>query len=349
MTIVILCGGAGTRLWPLSRKERPKQFAAFVGTETLFESTVRRNLPLAERFIIVTNRDHLELAREQFEKAAATSDCAGGGAKVLYILEPVGRNTAPAIALAALSAEAGEVLLVVPSDHAIADEGAYREAARKAERGAVSGRLVTFGIEPAGPETGYGYIESGEELDGGGLFAVTAFHEKPSMERAEEYLRAGRFYWNSGMFAFTREAILQELSLAAPAILAGSEKALAMAPRSSGVVKIDEEAMRAIPSDSIDYAVIEKSECVATLPAEMGWSDLGSYDAIYEIREKDASGNAASPGSILVEASNCLVLSSGRRIALAGVEDLVVVEDGDSILITKRGRTQIVKDVTARL
>ncbi len=353
MTVTILCGGAGTRLWPASRPEHPKQFVRLLEGPTLFQRAVQRNLDVADRFIIVANRDHLDLARAQFR------DIAGPAARVTYILEPAGRNTAPAVALAALEAQrAGDdLMLVVPADHLIADQDAYVEAVRRAARGATGSashtgsaeaRLVTFGIKPEYPETGYGYIESGQEL-GPGLHRVAAFHEKPSRERAEQYLASGGFYWNSGMFVFPAALILSELQAHAPAMLLAARHAHATAEiRQTGddrILAIDRNAMLAIPADSIDYAVMEKSRRVAIVPVSMGWDDLGSFDAVYAASARDAAGNALPPDALALDTESCLVIAPDLRVRLCGVRDLIVVQDGDRLLIVRRGDSQSVKRV----
>ena len=343
MTVVILCGGAGTRLWPLSRPEKPKQFAKLFDGPTLFEATVARNLPLADRFIIVTNAAHRELAMGQFQKVA------GAGIDADFLLEPIGRNTAPAITLAALASRVGEILLVVPSDHAISDSEAYISAARLASEEAAQGNLVTFGIHPTGPDSGYGYIEATAKTEKERVFSVSSFREKPSREVAEGFLSTGRYFWNSGMFAFTRETILSELDLHASSTLRASRKALAearMEPMPRGrIVALEVGCMASIPASSIDCAVMEKSDRVRLIPTSLGWSDLGSYDALYESWAKDKSGNASTLGTRLQESSGNLVISDGSRIALVGVDDLVVIQDGTDILVVHRGLTQLVKDL----
>ncbi|MBL8967605.1 MAG: mannose-1-phosphate guanylyltransferase [Spirochaetaceae bacterium] len=343
MTTIILCGGAGTRLWPLSKNAFPKQFCDLLGGPSLFERTVARNAAAGGRYVVVTNRAHRDLAREQFRRSAPA------GAVVEYLLEPVGRNTAPAIALACLGLPADESVLVVPSDHLVADEAAYRAAAGHALAAADDGFLATFGIAPAHPETGFGYIEAGERPAGKAYLRVAAFREKPDRATAETYLASGRHYWNSGMFAFRAGAFLEELGKLAPAILEASRAARAKAIMESeaqgheATVRVAEADMLAIPSDSIDYAVMEKSDRAATVPADFGWSDLGSFDALYEARSKDGEGNALAPGALAVSSRNCMALGGGRMVVLAGVEDLVVVETADAVIVVKRGETQLVK------
>ncbi len=343
MTTIVLCGGAGTRLWPVSKSDLPKQFCDLLGGPSLFERTIARNAALGGRFVVVTNRAHREAARAQFGRSAPA------GSRVEYLLEPAGRNTAPAIALACLGLPPEETVLVVPSDHLVADEAAYLEAAGKALEAADVGLLATFGIAPEYPETGFGYIEAGERPAGKPYLRVAAFREKPDRPTAEAYLASGRHFWNSGMFAFRAGAFLEELGRLAPAILEASRTARAKAILESGdggresTLRVAEADMLAIPADSIDYAVMEKSRLAATVPASFGWSDLGSFDALYAARAKDGDGNALSEGVVSVASKGCLALANGRTVVLAGVEDLVVVETPQAILVVKRGETQLVK------
>ncbi|MCX7028233.1 MAG: sugar phosphate nucleotidyltransferase [Spirochaetes bacterium] len=350
MTTIILCGGAGTRLWPASKPEKPKQFAHLLEGPTLFQRAVLRNLAVSDRFVIVTNRAHLELAAAQFVEAA------GGKKSVSFVLEPAGRNTAPAVALAALVVAAAsgqdELILVVPADHVVADEGAYREAVGLARRAAVSGRLVTFGIRPESPETGYGYIKAGLPFETcKGILEVAAFHEKPDKAKAEAYLAAGNFFWNSGMFLFNTGAIVEEFERWAPEMLEASRRALSSAETKehggNSVAAIRPEDMAAIPADSIDYAVMEKSSKVAVVPVSMGWNDMGSFDAVYEASKRDRAGNVLPDDALALDSSNCFVLAPGLKVHLSGVSDLIVVQDGDRLLIVKRGRSQSVKDLAA--
>lgn len=353
MTTIILCGGAGTRLWPASRPERPKQFARLLEGPTLYQRTILRNLAISDRFLVVTNRMHLELAAEQFEESA------GAGRPVSFLLEPMGRNTAPAVALAALeTAEAlgpTEPLLIVPADHEVRDEAAYRGAVARAGRAAAEGMLATFGIAPDFPETGYGYIEAGEALGGslagGGILGVKAFREKPPLEKAKEYLAEGNFYWNSGMFVFGAGTAIEEFGHYAGATLEASRHALAGAERRQfkghAVVAIRDDGMAAIPANSIDYAIMEKSRRVAVIPVSMGWNDLGSFDALYDASDRDEAGNALQKGTIAQDTSGCLVLAPGLKVRLSGVSDLIVVQDGDRLVIVKKGRSQSVKELAA--
>ncbi len=362
MTNIILCGGAGTRLWPLSRSASPKQFVDLLGGPSLFERTVARNAPLSDRWLIVTGAAHQGLASAQFAAAAsAGSGASPAGAAVDYILEPIGRNTATAIALACLMLPADEPVLVTPSDHEIRDDAAYLRAVRSALAAAKAGKLVTFGLEPSYPETGYGYIEATVDGPSGNarldipgaespVLGVASFREKPDRATAETYISAGNYYWNSGMFAFTAGAFLEELGRYHPAILEAARKALASAPRPAPSVRAIARAdMEAIPADSIDYAVMEKSDRVAVVPCSIGWNDLGSWDAIYDIRGKDGASNAADDQLLPLASTGNLVLSAGKRVVLLDVEDLLVIDTPDALLVARRGRSQDVKKVVDAL
>lgn len=342
---VILSGGAGTRLWPMSTPDLPKQMLALTAAQTMLQLTARRaqgalGTPLAhdgERFaapIVVANARHAAMVEAQLADVAAAAQ--------VLILEPVGRNTAPAIALAALASAGDAPLLVMPSDHVIADVPAFHAAIHAALPLVRDGWLVTFGIDPATPETGYGWIQVGDEI-AGGVHRVARFVEKPPRAAAEAMLAAGDHAWNGGIFLFRADAYRAALALHDPAILAACQKAMDGA-RAEGIrLYPDAAAFAAAPSDSIDYAVMEKAERVAVVPVRMGWSDVGSWDALHEISDRDAAGNAHHGDVVAIDTANCLVRSDGARIALVGVEDLIVVASGNDILILPRGRSQDVK------
>lgn len=335
---VILSGGSGTRLWPESRPERPKQLLALTASETMLQLTARRTGG-DDRFaapIVVGNAAHAELIEEQLE--------AVGQAAQALILEPMGRNTAPAIALAALAAGGGAApLLVMPSDHVIADPEAFRAAIHAALPLVEQGWLATFGIAPDAPETGYGWIRIGEEV-GTGVHRVARFVEKPEREVAQGMLESGDHAWNGGIFLFRADAFLEALGTHAPLILQAAQIAMEGARREGARVHPDEAAFAASPSNSIDYAVMEKADRVAVVPVSMGWSDVGSWDALHAISECDAEGNARAGDVVMVETRRSFVRAgNGKRIALVGVDDLIVVADGDDILILPRGRSQEVK------
>ncbi len=329
---VILSGGSGTRLWPLSRPERPKQFIALTAEETMLRLTLARtaDLEMAGTPIIVASGAHAALVE------------ADADAESLVILEPCARNTAPAIALAALMTDPAAALLVMPSDHVIADVPAFHAAVRKALPLVGDGWLVTLGITPDAPETGYGYIALGEAV-GEGVQKVERFVEKPDLARAEAMLAAGNHVWNAGIFLFRADAYLDALAQLQPEMLAAAKAAATGATRSGNHVTPDCEAFEACPSDSIDYAVMEKSEKVACVPVDMGWSDLGSWDALHAIAACDEANNAAGANATLIESGGCLVRSDGPHVTLIGVEDLIVVASGNDVLVVPRGRSQLVK------
>lgn len=340
---VILSGGSGTRLWPMSRPERPKQLLALTGAETMLQLTARR--AVGDRFalpIVVANALHADEIEAQLAEA--------GVQPAALVLEPVARNTAPAIALAALAAGGGEdALLVMPSDHVIADVPAFHAAVQRALPLVAKGWLATFGIRPDGPETGYGWIQRGEALganEGGGVFRVRRFVEKPPRDRAEAMLASGDHDWNGGIFLFRADRYLAALGQHDPAILLAAQEAMAKARRDGARIHPDADAFAASPSESIDYAVMEKADHVAVAPVAMGWSDVGSWDALHAISDRDAAGNAhgATGGEVIaIDTRNCLVRTDGARVALVGVEDLIVVASGDDILILPRGRSQDIK------
>ncbi|MBY8824682.1 mannose-1-phosphate guanylyltransferase/mannose-6-phosphate isomerase [Sphingomonas colocasiae] len=339
---VILSGGSGTRLWPMSRPETPKQLLALTAEETMLQLTARRTLDEA-RFdppIIVANDAHADTVETQLAKVGVVPQA--------LILEPVGRNTAPAIALAAIAADPASPLLVMPSDHVITDHASFRRAIEAALPLAEDGWLVTFGISPDKPETGYGYIETGEAL-APGVHRVARFVEKPDRATAEAMLAAGGHAWNGGIFLFRADIFLDALSAHAPAMLASVQAAMRDAERDGGRIHPHAGHFAESPSDSIDYAVMEKAERVAVVPVDMGWSDLGSWDALHALSRCDASDNACDGNAILIDSHNCLVRSDGPRIALVGVDDLIVVASGNDILILPRGRSQDVRKVTDHL
>ena len=334
MQVVILCGGSGTRLWPISRTLYPKQFVKLFNDESLFQKTLQRNAPFADSFSIVINQEQFFMGLDQVEdmKLGKTNH---------FILEPIGRNTAPAIAMAALNADPEEILLIVPSDHLIEKQSAYEAAVKKAQELASNNKLVTFGIKPHYAETGYGYIEAN------GL-EVTSFKEKPDAVTAETYLKAGNYFWNSGMFCFKAGVFLDELKTFAPDIYEGSVKTFQNARRDQAI-RLQLEDIKAIRSESIDYAVMEKSTKVNVIPSDIGWSDLGSFDSLYEALPKDPQGNTIAQNVIHIGSKNNLVINQDRLISTIDVEDLMIVDTSDAIVIAKKGSTQKVKDLVAEV
>ncbi len=338
---VLLSGGSGTRLWPLSREAYPKQFLPLAGDRTMVQDTWLRIAPLAgARPIVVANEEHRFLVAEQLRQVGAPAPH--------ILLEPVGRNTAPAIAAAALQAMADgsdPILLVLPSDHVVRDAGGFRHAVQAAMPAAEAGALVTFGIVPDAPETGFGYIqaEAGE-----GLRKVSRFVEKPDAATAQSYLDAGGYYWNSGMFLFRASRYLEELERFRPDIVAAVRGAFAGAHSDGDFVRLDKDAFAASPADSIDYAVMEKTGHAMVLPVDIGWNDVGSWSALWEVGERDADGNAHHGDVIAVDTRNSYAYAQ-RLVALVGVDDIVVVETDDAVLVARKDRVQEVKQVVARL
>jgi mannose-1-phosphate guanylyltransferase/mannose-6-phosphate isomerase len=340
LTPIILSGGSGTRLWPLSRKNLPKQFLALNASSTLFQQTVERTraLPDIAPPIVVCSEDHRFLVAEQLRGLDVE------GASIL--LEPVPRNTAPAIALAAWQALAGHAdatLLVLPADHLIGDMASFAEAVGKALPLAADGWLVTFGIRPEAPETGFGYIKRGGKVADGG-FRVERFVEKPDAATARRYVEAGDFEWNSGMFLFKASRYLEELQQYAPAIHAASKTAFDDARADLDFVRIDPHAFAASPDNSIDYAVMEKTARAAVVPVSCAWSDIGSWDALWAASERDRDGNRLEGDIIAIDCRDCFVRGTDRRLVAAlGLEDIVIVDTPDAVLVAPRARVQDVK------
>lgn len=334
MINIVLCGGNGTRLWPLSRTLYPKQFNKFISDRSLFQMTVLRNKSNCNKTIIVSNEEQYFLALDHLHEINVMAD--------KFILEPVGRNTAPAIALACLSVGEEEMVLVTPSDHIIRNEVEYSRCIEKAQTLADRGSLVTFGITPTHPETGYGYIEADH-------VNVRSFKEKPDQITAEEYLRKGNFYWNSGMFMFKAGAFLNELKTFAPEIYEYSASAFENALQHQDTFRIRRSDMELIPANSIDYAVIENSGNVNVIPSDIGWSDLGNFEAVYDELPKDEFDNTVSDNYISIDSTHNLVFTEDRTIATIDIDDLIIVDTADALLISKRGSSQKVKDVVEEL
>ena len=344
LQVVLLSGGSGTRLWPLSREAYPKQFLALAGEATMLQETWQRVAPLAQSApIVVANEDHRFLAAEQLRLVGVE------GAAI--VLEPVGRNTAPAIAAAALQAVAGgedPLLLVLPSDHVVRDPAAFQAAVREAMPAAEAGALVTFGIVPEAAETGFGYIQADVGQTDTGVRDVLRFVEKPDAETAQGYLAEGGYYWNSGMFLFRATRYLEELEKFQPEMVAAVRKAFEGAARDGDFIRLDRDAFAASPADSIDYAVMEKTAEARVLPVDIGWNDVGSWSALWEVSKQDADGNAHHGDVIAIDSRNSYAYSR-RLVAMVGVDDLVVVETDDAVLVAHKDRVQQVKDVVTRL
>ncbi len=351
---VILSGGSGSRLWPVSRKLRPKQFLPLISEDkTLFQSTVERLDGLAnqQNLLVVCNEEHRFMVAEQLLEI--------GKKHQGILLEPIGRNTAPAVTVAALylleqAAQQGTntdpVMLVLPADHVIPDVAAFQKAVEAARPVAEAGYLVTFGITPTAPETGYGYIEQGQPLtDFAETYQVAAFAEKPSSETAQCYLDGGKHLWNAGIFMFKASIFLHELETYNPAILAACGKTLKQAQRDMDFVRLNKSEFEACPSDSIDYAVMEHTRHAATIPLSAGWNDVGAWSAVWEVCERDAANNVLRGNVIAQDAGNNLVFTEDRLVTLVGVDDLIVIETKDATLVTHKSKAQDVKKIVTQL
>ncbi len=339
---VILCGGAGSRLWPVSRQLLPKQFLPLVTGRTLLQDTALRARSAAgeAEIIVICNEAHRFLVQDQLSEVDV---------RARILLEPAGRSTAAAVAVCALSCEKEDpVLLVLASDHAIRGEAAFNDAVRRAAEVARKGMLATFGIAPARPDSGFGYIERGEEL-GGGAYRVARFVEKPPEAEAKRLIDTGRAYWNSGMFVFGAKRVLEELGHHRPDILAAARKAYEQATDDLGFLRLGKEAFLACPAEAIDRAVMEKTAHAAVIPAEFEWSDVGSWGALWELAEKDRAGNAARGDVQLQDTKDTLVFADRRLVATLGVEDLIIVDSDDALLVADRSRSQDVREVVEDL
>lgn len=358
---VILSGGSGTRLWPLSRAVLPKQLLPLVTDKTMLQETALRVHSLPNRRagdtglaafevmppLVVCGNEHRFMVAEQLREI--------GLAPLGILLEPVGRNTAPAVAVAAqylLAIDPQALMLVLPADHVITDVAAFHQAIAEAALLAADGALATFGIVPTAPETGYGYIRSGAPVSPGAVGCkVERFVEKPDLATAQSFLAAGNYFWNSGMFMFRAERYLSELAAFQPAMLAACEAAVRDGYRDLDFCRLEEKAFAASPSDSIDYAVMEHTAHAVVLPAAIGWSDVGSWSALWEVQQRqgDASGNVVRGDVYLDGVSNCLVRAERRMVAVLGVQDLVVVETDDAVLVAHKDQVQRVKQVVDHL
>jgi mannose-1-phosphate guanylyltransferase/mannose-6-phosphate isomerase len=349
---VILSGGSGTRLWPMSRAHYPKQLLALLGDRSLLQEAALR-VPAKAGFgapLVIANEEHRFIIAEQLRGIDLRVQA--------LLLEPVGRNTAPAAAVAALrlaEADPAALMLLMPSDHAIEDLAAFHAAVGRAAVAARAGRLVTFGIHPERAETGYGYIERGAPLSGatdkstGDAFEVARFVEKPDAATAERYVAAGDFFWNSGIFLFPAALYLSELERLRPDMLAACRAAIGGARQDEDFCRLDKAAFAACPSDSIDYAVMEHTDRAAVVPVTMGWSDLGSWDALWDLAAKDAAGNALAGRVVAVDSRNNYIRSEAGLVAALGIDDLVVVATQDAVMLAPRNRAQDVRLLVSRL
>jgi mannose-1-phosphate guanylyltransferase/mannose-6-phosphate isomerase len=351
---VVLSGGSGTRLWPLSREKYPKQLLPLVGEDSLLQATIRRTEGFTgirlEAPIVVCNEEYRFVIAEQLRLI----DKAG-----TILLEPTGRNTAPALTLAALASMrdgADPILLVMPSDHIILDTAAFQEVVRKGVTLATEGKVVTFGITPDSPETGFGYIQFGDALTGGGAYHIARFVEKPDLATAQTYLDDGSYLWNSGLFMLRASVWIDAISLCHKDILVACRAAWDEGSTDGEFLRVGKESFAQCPSDSIDYAVMERIAAGesslppgAVIPLAAGWSDVGAWDSLWQVLPKDSEGNASQGDVLLHNCRNTLVMSGGRLVACVGVEDVVVVETPDAILVVHKNKTQDVKKIVDSL
>ncbi len=343
MIPVILSGGSGTRLWPLSRGQHPKQFLPLVSNKSMLQETVLRlqGLKNLQPPIGVCNESHRFMMAEQLREVETPPSA--------IILEPVGRNTAPAVAMAALAAEsADEILLILPADHVISDVTSFQLAVGKAESLAEEGHLVTFGIVPTEPETGYGYIKGGEKK-GEYAFEVASFVEKPDLATAKKYLESGEYFWNSGMFVFKAGCYLEELEKFNPEMYAVCKQAYKAAEVDSDFIRLDKAIFSKCPADSIDFAIMEKTSKAVVVPLDAQWNDVGSWSALWDVIDKDDEGNAISGDVVTVDTNNCFLHSSTRLLTTVGVDGLVVIETSDAVMVVSKDNVQDVKAIVDKL
>lgn len=342
ITPVILSGGSGTRLWPLSREEKPKQLLALTGIETMLQMTARRvaDASMFDAPVVVASDRHADQIEAQLDEIGIRPS--------RLILEPCPRNTAPAIALAALTGEGDELLLVMPSDHLIVDVQAFQAAVRAARPLVEDGWLVTFGIRPSRAETGYGYIRRGAKLRPG-AFQAEAFVEKPDSATAASYLASGRYDWNGGIFLFRANTFLDALTRYDPDIRIAVDAAVVAGRGEGRRMRPEEASFMAAPSRSIDHAIMEKADRIAVVPVDMGWSDVGSWDQLYELGGPDEAGNVLDAGAVAIDSQGCLIRSEGPKVSVIGISDLIVVATAEAVLIVPRGESQRVKEAVDAL
>jgi len=343
MIPIIMSGGSGTRLWPLSRKHTPKQFLALSGENTMFQDTLDRLDGLAdlEPPIVVCNNNHRFTVAEQLHKLEIE--------KPTIILEPVGRDTAPAIAIAALQAESegsDPTLLVLAADHVISDVIAFHEAVNQAKQQAEIGRLVTFGIVPTSPNTGYGYIQADEKNI---ISKVKAFFEKPDLETAESYIASGDYYWNSGMFMFKASTLIAELERFQPGIIDSCRESLKKSQQDLDFIRLDEDTFKACGTISIDYAVMEKTDKAVVVPLDAGWNDVGSWSSLWECSKKDSGNNVLQGDVIIDDVGDSYIHSEHRLVTVLGLDNVIVVETADAVMVTHKDRAQNIKNIVNRL
>jgi len=352
---VILSGGSGTRLWPLSREKHPKQLLAIVGTDTMLQATALRvsEFPgtVAPRMMVVCNEEYRFITAEQLRSVGFTQPT--------LLLEPSGRNTAPALTLAALAAtenDADAVLLIMPADHVISDVPNFHAAIQEGMLQAQKDAMVTFGIMPDRPETGYGYIQAGSTLSNSTARQLLAFVEKPNLATAETYLAGGNHLWNSGIFMVRASIWLKAITHFRPEIFTACQNAMQQAAIDCDFVRVNKEAFLACPSDSIDYAVMENLPGATELgilpcviPFNAGWSDVGAWDAVWQVSNKDSDGNAVQGDVFMQDSKDCLVISENRLVTCLGMEDAIIIETADAVLVTNKQNTQHIKRIVTRL
>jgi mannose-1-phosphate guanylyltransferase/mannose-6-phosphate isomerase len=346
MTPIILSGGSGSRLWPLSRKQYPKQFLALTGEKTLFQETLQRlSIEGMQPPVLVANQEHRFIVQEQLEQIGQQAQ--------LLLLEPFGRNTAPAVAMAALQLLAegrDELMLVLPADHVLDDQQAFRQALALATVAAEKGEMVLFGVPASRPETGYGYIRG--QADGAlpeGVARVASFVEKPDAQRATEYVQSGDYFWNSGMFLFRASRFLEELKHHDVDIYDTCLLALERSQRKDAEIAIDQATFACCPDNSIDYAVMEKTNRACVVPLTAGWNDVGSWSSIWEVHDKDASGNVTKGDVVVEDSRNCLIHGNGKLVSVLGLDDIVIVETKDAMMVAHKDRVQDVKKLVGKL